>query len=187
MPEINQYLDLFDLAEIRNLCVEKGELRSYSKGDLFLSEEEVPDEFGFIASGYFKYVVKASNGMEKVVAFSLADDYVGHINSALLGIPGGLSIVAGCSVMAYVIPMDEFVSFVGGKGLRFCMGIQGSLFHTIYSRYLDMYRLSPRERYLKILHEYPDLLQRVPLCDIASYIGVTPIHLSRIRRNLHLR
>lgn len=40
------------------------------------------------------------------------------------------------------------------------------------------------ERYKKLLSEHPDLLQRLPLECLASYIGVTPVSLSRIRGEL---
>jgi CRP-like cAMP-binding protein len=43
---------------------------------------------------------------------------------------------------------------------------------------------SPEERYLNILNERPDLFQRVPQYIIASFLGVTPESLSRIRKRL---
>lgn len=52
------------------------------------------------------------------------------------------------------------------------------------SRYLDMFRLTPEERYQKLLERCPDLLQQVSLREIASYLGITPTHMSRIRRRL---
>jgi hypothetical protein len=46
---------------------------------------------------------------------------------------------------------------------------------------------SPEERYLNLMHTRPELLQRVPQYIIASYIGVKPESLSRIRRRLTLK
>lgn len=43
----------------------------------------------------------------------------------------------------------------------------------------------PEQRYLKLLETRPDIFQRVPQYDIATYIGVKPESLSRIRRKLH--
>ena len=43
---------------------------------------------------------------------------------------------------------------------------------------------SPEERYLSILNEKPEIIQRVPLSLVASYLGITQVHLSRIRKNL---
>lgn len=40
------------------------------------------------------------------------------------------------------------------------------------------------ERYKDLLHDHPDLLQRVPLGHIASYLGITQVSLSRVRAEL---
>ena len=62
--------------------------------------------------------------------------------------------------------------------------IIGPLFSEIYSRYLELHRKTPTERYLDIIGEYPQILGTVSLRDIASYLLVTPVYLSRIRNNL---
>ena len=50
---------------------------------------------------------------------------------------------------------------------------------------LDHYKnLSPESRYLDLLHTRPDLLQRVPLHHIATFLGITPVSLSRLRRRI---
>lgn len=56
------------------------------------------------------------------------------------------------------------------------------LFLQTCSRYLDLYRLTPEERYLQLLEQCPGILQSVPLKEIASYRMITPTHMSRIRR-----
>jgi hypothetical protein len=49
---------------------------------------------------------------------------------------------------------------------------------------LDAIVLSPQERYLKMMEKEPELLQTIPLQYLASILGVTPRHLSRIRNNI---
>lgn len=46
---------------------------------------------------------------------------------------------------------------------------------------------SPEQRYLKLMHTRPDLLQRIPQYQLASYIGVKPESLSRIRKRLSIQ
>ena len=53
--------------------------------------------------------------------------------------------------------------------------------HDLFTSYLLN---SPEERYRDLLKERPDLIQRVPQHHIASFIGVTPVSLSRIRRRI---
>lgn len=50
--------------------------------------------------------------------------------------------------------------------------------------HLDYILLSPEERYLKLLEEDPLLFQRVPLKDIATYLGISAVSLSRIRARI---
>jgi len=51
-------------------------------------------------------------------------------------------------------------------------------------RVSELVSLSAEDRYTRFLRKYPDLFQRIPLHQIASYLGVTPQSLSRIRREL---
>jgi len=50
--------------------------------------------------------------------------------------------------------------------------LNGTLFSEIYARYLDL------------IAQYPDILDIISLRDIASYLLITPVYLSRIRKNL---
>lgn len=62
--------------------------------------------------------------------------------------------------------------------------LNGTLFSEIYSRYLELYRKTPTERYLDLTSQCPQILDIVSLKDIASYLLVTPVYLSKIRKNL---
>ncbi|ROT21524.1 Crp/Fnr family transcriptional regulator [Muribaculaceae bacterium Isolate-110 (HZI)] len=184
MAEFNVYRELLDLSSVKELCMTRGVMREYAKGDVFLSAGSVAGELGYVESGYMRFLVNTTDGEERVVGFSFDDDYVCDINSNLSGFPSEVSIVAGRRSRVWVVSMEEFVSFAVRRGLRFCVGIEVVLFRTIYGRYLDMYRLSPRERYMKVLKAYPSLFQKAPLCDIASWLCITPVHLSRLRKQL---
>ncbi|TNE71981.1 Crp/Fnr family transcriptional regulator [bacterium] len=48
----------------------------------------------------------------------------------------------------------------------------------------DFKILNPEERYKKLLKSRPELFQRVPLYHIASYLGITPVSLSRLRKRI---
>lgn len=58
------------------------------------------------------------------------------------------------------------------------------LFSQTYSRYLDIYRLTPEERYKELLERCPDILQLISLKELASYLKITSVHMSRIRRKI---
>ena len=46
---------------------------------------------------------------------------------------------------------------------------------------------TPKQRYLKLLETRPDLLQRIPQYQLASYLGVKPESLSRIRKRIAIK
>lgn len=186
MSEFNSYLDILDLTALSDFCREHGETRVFVRGQEFLSADTVCRSFGYVEQGYFKYIVTASDGTEKVVGFSFENDYVGDINHALASRVSPVSIIAGRSSRVKVVSMDDFAAFAESRGLRFCVGVGVALFITHYGRYLDRVRLTPKEYYEKMLREHPDILQRVPLRELASFLGVTPVHLSRLRRELHV-
>jgi CRP-like cAMP-binding protein len=56
-----------------------------------------------------------------------------------------------------------------------------------FMRVSELVSVSSEDRYIHFLKRYPDLFQRVPLHQIASYLGITPQSLSRIRRELSNR
>lgn len=60
--------------------------------------------------------------------------------------------------------------------------IAEQMFFQTYSRYADLYRLTPEERYKQLLKRSPYLFQLIPLKEIASYLKITPTHMSRIRK-----
>ena len=53
------------------------------------------------------------------------------------------------------------------------------------SMFISQIRDTPQERYEALIRDQPHILQRVPLQYIASYLGITPVSLSRIRNKLH--
>ena len=65
-------------------------------------------------------------------------------------------------------------------GMQLIMG----LFDMVYTRYLDLYRYTPRERYLKLLDRCPQIVHMVSLQDIASFLNITPTYLSTIRKEI---
>jgi len=177
MSSFNQYTQLLDLGELRDICLREGELRRYDRGDVFSAEGEVCGEIGLILRGYFKYVVRDTAGVECVAGFALKDGYVTYFNSIVCNTPSPVSIVAGRVSEILVIPAARAMALPG-----FAARVVPVLFEIAYGRILDGYRYTARERYEQLCAQYPEVFQIIPLREIASYLRVTPVHLSRIRR-----
>ena len=58
-----------------------------------------------------------------------------------------------------------------------------ALFDTTYNRYIYQYTKSAQERYQELVEKHEDIFSIFSLKDIASFLNITPTHLSRLRKN----
>jgi CRP-like cAMP-binding protein len=161
--------------------------KKYGKGDFFLNEGEVCRKVGFMVSGVIRYYIN-DDGEEKTYGFAEEYDFICNNESFLPQQPSRQIIQAleDCTVL--VIGYDDLQKFYGvlKNGERFGRLVIEQVFVKTLQGLNSFYTDSPELRYAKFTKEYPDLLQRIPQYYIASYVGVKPQSLSRIRsRSLH--
>ena len=78
------------------------------------------------------------------------------------------------------VPLNTFKDFLSPSLLN----EYKALFNMAFVRLLNLYRKSPRQRYVELCEQYPQILETVTLKDLSSFLLITPNHLSRIRREL---
>lgn len=183
MSSFNTYTDALDMAFLRDLCIREGMIRHFYRGECLVRHGERLRYWGYIESGYFKYSVYDKEVNERITGFAMSGTMVGDYFSLTRQTPVSTNIVAAqdsevylCSVSVLQNLLDEMPM------LR--TSLADALFHQAYLQYLDLFRLSPKERYIKLLRRCPDILQTITLRELASYLHITPTHLSRIRRKL---
>lgn len=180
---IAQYLPLQQHEE--ELISQLFKKQLFKKGDFFLEEEKVCTKLGFIGQGIMRYYM-TKDGEEKTFAFSRENEFVCFYQSFLSANKSSASIQALEDCIVYVISRDDLQRFyeqVSGADKFGRLSIEQVFVQTIkdlYSLYFD----SPIERYQKLVNERGDLLQRIPQYHIASYLGVKPQSLSRIRKRI---
>ncbi len=183
----NTYYDNIDSRFWRNLCVEKGELRHYEKGELFAEEGHIAKYLGYIKSGSLKYVVYAPDGSEKVIGLEFAGEFVADFPFALYGKKSRVSIVAVTQCEIYCISAREIGILMKSDAKLYrhiaesCM----ALFDTTYNRYIDLHIKSAKQRYDELVEKHEDIFSIFSLKDIASFLNITPTYLSRLRNVKH--
>lgn len=185
MLKFNFYDQKINLATIKNACREEGIHRHYAKDDIFVQQGTIGRYFGVVESGYFKYTTLiTSSGCEAVVGFAFEGEIVADYYNSFNGLPSEVTIKAGTDASVSQLRTSEARKIFYASFEDNLSSLNGTLFSEIYSRYLEMYRKTPTERYLSLITLYPQILDIVSLRDIASYLLVTPVYLSRIRKNL---
>lgn len=156
------------------------------KNELFLAEGKVCDSIAFVCSGVLVYYKTQENGNEVTTDFAFDNDWVTNNHSRLNGSPSHLNIKAIEETELLVIRQKEL------KGLydkipaleRFSRVLMEQAYVKLVQLSIDLQTLSATERYLKLLQDYPEIFQKVPLYHIANYLGIAPKSLSRIRNTI---
>lgn len=186
IKEFNTYIQGIPLEFWRELCREEGNLKKLKKGDYFLISGDVCKYLGYISSGSFKYVAYTEKGEEKIVGLETIGGFVANWPYCLHKLPSRLSIIANSDSEIYCLPISKILNMVKEE-LDFaklvCQATE-QMFYTIYDRTIDLYTKTPYERYEDLMKKCPMIFEIFDLKDIASYLNITPIYLSRIRKKL---
>ena len=168
----------------RELCRREGEPRHYDRGEFFFSEGEVARNVGLILSGTLKYVAFDEEGTEHVLGLEFTDEFVAGFPFSFYGQKARTSVVAVSPCEILCVPSAVLGSrMMDDARLReMVMQTTEAVFGTVYDRYKSLYCKSPRERYEDLISRHPNLFALFPLRDIASFLNITPTHLSRLRK-----
>ncbi|GAB3776160.1 Crp/Fnr family transcriptional regulator [Spirosoma horti] len=156
-----------------------------SKGEHLLQAGQVCKNVFFIEKGLVRYYASI-DGEEKTSYFNKEGEFVCDYASFLPQQPSRTNIQALEDATIYSISqanMDVFYQQVE-QGERFgrlaISEVFVSAIHQINSLYTDV----PELRYQTFLTKFPDIAQRIPQYYIASYVGIKPQSLSRIRKRM---
>ena len=180
----NEYKDMVDLTALSDFCRDNGKLYHYAKGEAIVQQGSVGKYFGVVESGYFKYTTITTDGAEAVVGFAFEGECVCDFNNSFRGLPSEVAIVAGCETAVWQVNFKTIKDIIENRLNGLHDSITDALFREIYHRHLEIYRKSPTERYLELLSHHPAIFNIVTMREVASYLLVTPVYLSRIRKKL---
>ena len=159
--------------------------QTYKKGEYFLAEGQVCRYAGFIGKGLVRYYIN-HEGEEKTYEFGQENNFVCNYESFLPQLPSTKIIQAleDCEILQISYPalQDLYRSVRGGE--RFGRLVIEQVFVQLLQALASLYTDTPEQRYTKLLNERPALLQRVSQYHIASYVGIKPQSLSRIRKRI---
>jgi CRP-like cAMP-binding protein len=162
--------------------------KTYKKGSFFLQEGDVCRQIGFISSGLVRYYIN-NEGEDKTYDFGQENEFVCNYESFVPQQPSRQSIQALEDCTLQIISYNDLQTFYKevANGNRFGRLVIEQVFIKTLRELNSFYTDSPVRRYEKFILEHPDLQQRVSQYHIASFVGVQPQSLSRIRKNYVLR
>lgn len=169
---------------IYNEIVEKSELLYFNKGDAIIDIGVVDPDFYFLRKGVVRGYL-FHDGEEKNICFGLTGTFFNSMHSFLYAKPSILRIEACTPTEVYRYHKSDFIRAENAASdvYKFIMGA-----FTLRAYYSEVKARimagDSKWRYEWLRHTRPELLENVPLKAIASYLGMSVIHISRVRKEL---
>jgi CRP-like cAMP-binding protein len=158
--------------------------QKFPKSALLSQPGKTPEAVFFIEKGIVRVIVTDKEGLEHTIHFALENQFIADYSSFILQQPSLYSLQALEDTEVVMMPRAAiewgYANLTQGDKL----GRLIAEFYFIYqdNRIKNLYTRSPRERYDAISTVFPNIHNRVPQHMIASYLGITPVHLSRLKK-----
>ncbi|RQO31700.1 Crp/Fnr family transcriptional regulator [Taibaiella sp. KBW10] len=185
---IQHYLEQFnvftteEITEILSLF----EIRKVQKHDFFIREGERCREIAFITSGLFRSYYVSDTGTETTYCFRFEQEFLAAYSSFITG-KGSLENMQALSAASlYVIQKSAIDTYLSEKPnwIRFLKIIAEQQYIELEQRVFQLQKDSALKRYRALLDHQPEYIRDIPLQHLASYLGITQRHLSRIRKEI---
>jgi len=160
--------------------------KHFRKHQYILQQGELSRFENFIVNGLTRTYEVDEKGQEHILQFGMEDWWIGDMYSFLSGKPSAFNIdcLEDTEVLRITKPNLELLySEVPKTNQYFRLLLEKALIAT-NQRIIASLRKTAAERYLEFLEKYPRIDQRVSNHQIASFLGITPQSLSRVRRDL---
>jgi len=186
MEQIRQVMkQMIDVSEVElNNFLGQTITKTLKRQEILSRPSYVPDEIFFINKGIVRVSITDSDGTEHTIHFALENQFIADYSNFIQKLPSIYSLQTLEETQIVILPRSTIEW--GYKNLKDGqkMGRLIAEYYFIYQddRIKNLFIRTPKERYDKITDVFPNIHNRVPQHMIASYLGITPIHLSRLKK-----
>ncbi len=179
---LSKYVPL--TAEEKNAIISLDIFRTVSKGAILLKEGQKSGESYFVLNGCIRtyYVI---DGEEKTTAFyTEMEGLTPHCVLNKAQSEYNVSCIEDSILIVSNATMEVEINVKFPKFETLCRILSEERLAKQQTDFDEFKTSSPEERYLNLLQQRPDLIKRVPQHQLASYLGIKPQSLSRIRARI---
>lgn len=161
-------------------------LKYIDKGDCFIREGEIPRKFAFVVSGLFRYCYLDEKGNEFTKGFFLENSFISSYSALIQNRESYFTIEALEDSSIMVISYNEWLKLLENNICwnKFLISLLEKGYCIKETREREFLLFDAETRYKSFLNTFPGLERRIKQHLIASYLGITPVALSRIRKKM---
>lgn len=187
MKQIREYFEtIVDLTESDwQIFSSKLSKQDFPKRTVLLEAGDIENHLSFISRGAIRFYIPQEDN-EFTFSFAFENDFVSAYDSFLTRSPSVYQVETLTDTTIWKLSYSDLQVIYEKTTVGNEIGRKASegLYLTKTKRELSLLTQSAEERYRNLFSEQPHLIREMPLKYIASYIGVTPQALSRIRRRI---
>ena len=164
-------------------------LKKLRKKQFLLQEGDICKCVAFVEKGAMRLYRVNEDGSENVVQFALEGTFITDLYSFQMNEPSVYSIdaIEDSDLVLITRSASDALQKISSKYLAFIFDAVSDAYIQLEKRITSSISLNLEERYKELTTKYPDIIHRVPQHMIASYMGLTPETLSRVRKRISVQ
>lgn len=187
MIQIREYLDNIARLKDADWKVFSSKLirQEFPKKTLLLKAGQTENYLSFVEKGIIRFFISKED-TDFTFSFSFANAFVSAYDSFLTQLPATYHVETLTETVLWRLTYQDLQAIYAETEIGNTIGRNASegLYLENFRRGISLLTETAEQRYLKLFSERPALIEKIPLKYIASYIGITPQALSRIRRRI---
>ena len=171
--EINEFISLATISTIK-------------KGDFFIKQDEICTTLSFVNFGIFRSFYFSNNDEEITYCFTFPNTLLVAYSSFITQNKSeeNLQALTDSEIISISKKELENLAESNNKWLKFLKIIAEKEYVELEKWIFNHQKSNAQKRYVDLINNYPQFVQQIPLHYIASYLGITQRHLSRIRASI---
>lgn len=184
LTHIAKYVTLTSHEE--SILLSQIKFRKYLKNQYIVQQGDICKYFSFVVSGCVRVFHLDYEGKEHIIRFAIEDWWVGDLGSFVEQVPAIYNVQCLENTEVFQVSIEKLnkLYLEVPRIERLFRILFQDAFIASEKRIVNNFSLTAKERYLNLLDQSPDFMQRVPQYMIASYLGITKEFLSKIRNQL---
>lgn len=160
--------------------------KRFKKWEYFIKEGEICKQIAFVLTGSLRSYYTSDKDEEVTYCITFPNSLMTAYSSFLTAQPTMENIQAITNTELLIIPKDKFEKLVqqNPNWVYVLKTIAEQQYIELEKRIFQLQKSDATKRYADLLKYQPEYIQKIPLQYLASYLGISPRHLSRIRKEV---
>ena len=159
-------------------------VKNYNKSDYFIKEEETCKHVSFVLSGIFRSYYISDKGEEITYCITFPNNFMTAYSSYLQAEPSK-EIIQAITPAEILLIQKKDIEILTQRSPNwniFLKIMAEQQYIALEQKIFQLQKSDASKRYTNLINNHPEYVQKIPLQYLASYLGITQRHLSRIRK-----